>query len=86
MPVGMFVHWCPEKNEFGFVDTTLVPDKSRMSEMRYVCCLLSVIVIDGVVIVVLSSHAIISMLLGKIVALVCECIILVLVNCRLLAW
>ena len=63
-PLGMNVHSWPEKKEIGFVDTTLVPDKSRNSLRRYVCCLLSVIVVDGVVIVVLSSHATISMVLS----------------------
>ena len=64
VPLGMRVHSWPEKKEMGFVDTTLVPDRSRDSLIRYVCCLLSVIVADGVVIVVLSSHATISMVLG----------------------
>ena len=63
-PAGMNVHSWPEKKEIGFVDTTLVPDKSRSSLIRYVCCLLRVTVVDGVVIVVLFSHATISMVLG----------------------
>jgi len=35
------VHSCPGKKEMGFVDMTFVPDKSRNSLMRYVCCLFS---------------------------------------------